>query len=194
MDSESKEKFSRKKYFINPSIQLKYIIMSVVPALITVLFSTYFLFKASEVKLQKQKESFMIQVTTLESTIKQLEGVTDNFQVKQNIQRTKKELAALQDVMERRAAVSFRDLRNIRDLLIIFLFLILILVGIVALVFSHRIVGPLYRICRYVDMMAEGKEKDLPIIRLRDHDEYQELADSLERLRKRIIGRNAPAK
>jgi signal transduction histidine kinase len=71
-----------------------------------------------------------------------------------------------------------------RNSIIIILLLVLFGVGIAALLFSHRIVGPIFRIKRYIDMLADGQ--DIPPVKIRKNDEFQDVADSLERLRQRI--------
>lgn len=61
------------------------------------------------------------------------------------------------------------------------LFFVLLLVGLLSLLYSHRIAGPLFRIISCVDMLVEGK--DIPPIRLRDNDQFKDLAESLDKLR-----------
>ena len=44
--------------------------------------------------------------------------------------------------------------------------------------------GAIFRIKRYIDMLADGE--DIPVVKIRKNDEFQDVAQSLERLRKRI--------
>ena len=54
-------------------------------------------------------------------------------------------------------------------------------VGIISLIYSHSIAGPIYRLKKAIEALLEGKE--ISHIKLRPGDEFQDLADSLEKLR-----------
>ena len=61
------------------------------------------------------------------------------------------------------------------------LVLFLVCVGILALLYSHRVAGPVYRIKRCMEMLAD----DQPVadVRLRRNDEFKELAEAFNRLK-----------
>ena len=61
------------------------------------------------------------------------------------------------------------------------LFLVMLFVGIISLIYSHRIAGQIYRLKKSIEALQEGKE--IGCIKLRPADEFQDLADSLEKLR-----------
>jgi len=64
----------------------------------------------------------------------------------------------------------------------IFCFSIPLLVVIIAccIIFTHKIAGPVYNMERKLDLLIEGKEPEL--IKLRDGDELQELANKINGL------------
>ncbi len=64
------------------------------------------------------------------------------------------------------------------------LFFILLFVGAISLLYSHRIAGPIIRLKNYIALFSEGK--DVPNIQIRHYDEFKELADSLEKLRNNL--------
>lgn len=65
--------------------------------------------------------------------------------------------------------------------LLAILFLGTLWVGIISLIYSHRIVGPIYRLNKAIEALQDGKESGR--ITVRPADEFQNLADSLEKLR-----------
>ncbi len=174
----------RKNYLINPRIQLTYISMCVIPALATVLLATYFLVKSTEIRLYRQQESFLVGISAVDLALFQLEKVKDEATVVKRLQEAKKGLITLQSAMEQNQIQTLQSLSKNRDLVILDLIAMLILVGFLSLIYSHRIAGPLFRIERNIDMLAEGKP--IPPISLRRGDEFKNLAAALERLRKRL--------
>ena len=63
----------------------------------------------------------------------------------------------------------------------LFFFFSLWFIAVLSLLYSHRTAGPLYRIKKCVDSFVE--KKDTGPIKLRKHDEFKDLAASLEKLR-----------
>ena len=174
----------RKKYFINPSVQTKYIIMSVVPTLIMSLFCILFLINSGQGQLRRHKE-------TISTTFNVLSKDTSNLQITETpdekietIKKIIRYLMVIQNDLETRDQEILGVWNTTRNSIIIILLLVLFGVGIAALLFSHRIVGPIFRIKRYIDMLADGQ--DIPPVKIRKNDEFQDVADSLERLRQRI--------
>ncbi|MFH1397896.1 MAG: hypothetical protein ABIH27_05035 [Candidatus Omnitrophota bacterium] len=174
----------RKNYLINPKIQLTYIGMCVIPALATVILATYFLVKSTEIKLYRQQESFLVGISIVDSALFQLEKAKDEATVTKRLQEAKQGLIALQSAMKYKQNQSLQALSKNRDLIILDLIAILILVGFLSLIYSHRIAGPLFRIEKNIDMLAEGKP--VPPISLRRGDEFKNLAAALEKLRKKL--------
>jgi methyl-accepting chemotaxis protein len=107
------------------------------------------------------------------------EGYTKNTAAK--IAELNNELNSLKKILETTYVNSLMRWNETKRVIFIVLFGVLIFVGLLSIVYSHRIAGPLFRIRRCVDILAQGK--DIPPIRLRKRDEFKGLADSLDKLR-----------
>ena len=66
-------RFKRRKYFVHPSSQFKYIAFSILPALIMSLACTYFLLKAGGLILKTQKEDHFVEISSVTQAIYALE-------------------------------------------------------------------------------------------------------------------------
>ena len=73
----SENKVRRKKYLIHPSSQFKYIIMTVLPALIMGLFCTHFLIKTGEIIFRVEKNQLKYDISTINRTVVKLQ--TDSY-------------------------------------------------------------------------------------------------------------------
>ena len=175
------QKYKRRKYFIHPSSQLKYIAFSVIPALLMSLYCTYSLVESGKLVLRAAKEKPLVPVYSIRKTILALEkeGYTKDTAAK--VTRMKSEVESLTKTLETTYSDTLTEWDKTRRTIFVVLFCVLVLVGLLSLVFSHRIAGPLFRIRRCVDMLVEGK--DMPPVRLRKRDEFKDLAASLDRLR-----------
>jgi len=174
----------RKKYFIHPSSQFKFILMSILPALVMGVFCTYFLVKSGELIFRIERERLSVEVTSLSQTIQELEKEHYPKDVLEKIDILKKKLAILQDDLRIKYFNMLEKWAKIKMQILFGLFLVLILVGIISLLYSHRVAGPLTRLRKYVDMLSKGK--DTPPLRFRKYDEFKELADSFEKLRRSL--------
>ncbi|MFH1768536.1 MAG: hypothetical protein ABH858_05195 [Candidatus Omnitrophota bacterium] len=177
-------KMMRRKYLVHPSIQFKYIAMSVFPALMITLFSTYFLIKSGELSLEAEKGRMSAEISSLDYIVRQLE-VNPNLQLKkETIDILKKRLLILQETLKIRHFSSLEIWAKTKIQIFIALFSTLTIVAMLALLFSHRIVGPLVRLRRCLESLSQGK--DTPPLRFRDYDEFKELAVSFEKLREKL--------
>ena len=70
---------------------------------------------------------------------------------------------------------------KMKFIIVFSLLLILSCIAVLALLTSHKIAGPVLRIKRCLDWLAEGK--DFPPLRLRKHDEFKDLAACVDNLR-----------
>lgn len=174
----------RKKYFIHPSSQLKYIFMSVLPALVTSLFCVYFLIRTGELTLRAEKAKLSVQVTSFNSTIQDLKTAQYPPEIIDKIQKLKKELVTLNNVLSITYFDTINEWSKTKALIFVGLFFILIIVAAISLLYSHRIAGPILRLKNYIEMFAEGK--DVSNIQIRHYDEFREVADSLEKLRNKL--------
>lgn len=57
------------------------------------------------------------------------------------------------------------------------------------LVYTNRVFGPIHRLERQIGRVVSGEIPSLPAMRFRDHDEFRELAESLNRMGERASGR-----
>lgn len=176
--------FQRKKYFIHPSSQIKYILMSVLPMLVTSLFCVYFLIRTGELTLKAEKAKLSVQVTSFNSTIQELKAGQYPPEVVEKIQRLKKELISLNNILSVTYFDTLNEWSKTKALIFVGLFFVFLIVGSISLLYSHRIAGPILRLKTYIDMFSEGK--DVPNIQIRHYDEFKEVADSLEKLRENL--------
>jgi len=63
---------------------------------------------------------------------------------------------------------------------ILFAVPIIFIIGIIVIIFSHRIAGPIYNIEQKLKKLADGE--DAGSIKLRKGDEFQELAEAINKL------------
>ncbi len=183
-----KRNFKRKCFFIHFSSQIKYIAMSILPALITSLFCIYFLMKTSELTLQAERVKLSIITSTLNANIEGLETTQNPEETIRKIEKIKQEVSSLNKILDITYYNTFNEWRKTKTRLLTGLFFILILVGIIALLYSHRIAGPIKRIKYCVEMFTEGK--DTSYVHVRGYDEFKELAESLEKLRRYLKTKN----
>jgi signal transduction histidine kinase len=180
-------KYKRRKYFIHPSSQGTYIALSIFPALIMSFFCTYFLAINGELVLRAAEEKPLVPFYSIRETIITLEkeGYTKDTATK--VKKLKYELNALKNILETTYLDTLTQWNKNKRIIFVVVFCVLLFVGLVSLLYSHRIAGPLYNVRRCIDMLYEGK--DIPPIRLRKHDEYKELAESLDKLRGKLKDR-----
>lgn len=177
-------KIKRRRYLIHPSSQFKYIAMSVLPALVMSIFCIYFLVKTGELLLQKEKGKLSLQVSSIDETIQQLERERYPKEAIEKIEVLKKKLLIFKETLGIKHFAMLEEWAKTKMSLLAVLTLVLICVGIMALLYSHRIAGPLFRIKKSIDTLSEGK--DITPVQIRKYDEFKELAGSLEKLRKTL--------
>lgn len=93
-------------------------------------------------------------------------------------------LHSIQVESGRRYKRNLKFLQEVRNALLFGEALIFVCVGILALVYSHRIAGPIFRISKYIKMLSEGKE--IPPVKVRYYDEFKEVAEQLDKLREKL--------
>jgi methyl-accepting chemotaxis protein len=175
----------RRKYFINPSVQLKYIVMSIAPALVISIFCVHFLINAGQEQLKSQKRRISVTFAALQKDTNRLGTKETPDQRIDDIKKLIRYLTVIQNDLEARDQEIINNWKMTQNSIILVLLIALFGVGAAALILSHRIVGPIFRIKRYIDMLADGQ--DIPAVKIRKNDEFQDVAESLERLRKRIV-------
>ena len=171
----------RKRYFVNFSIQFKYIMMSVLPVLLMSLFCIYFVIQSGELLVEKQKSKIVEEFSSIDNTIKQIQAVNLPKDVDKQLEIFSKRLNILQEELNIQYYNLVEEWDKTRMKLLAVLFLGIFFVGIMSLIYSHRIAGPIYRLKKSIEALQEGKE--IGCIKLRPDDEFHDLADSLEKLR-----------
>ncbi|MFH1674981.1 MAG: hypothetical protein ABIF87_16375 [Pseudomonadota bacterium] len=181
------KRYKRKRYFIHPSSQGRYIALSILPALIMSLFCTYFLINSGEIVLKAAKQKPLVPFHSIRQTIVTLEkeGYTKDTATK--VAKLKTELNSLRNILETIYLDTLTQWDRTKKIIFIVLFSVLLLVGLLALSYSHRTAGPLVRIKKGIEMLSEGR--DMPPVRLRKNDQFKELAESLNELRSHLKDR-----
>jgi len=176
-----KKGIRRTKYLVHPSSQLKYIEMTILPAILMSILCSYFLIKTGEIFLAKEKAQLAVEVVYLNDTVKNLD--TENYppHIVRNMEVLKKRLDILKQNLEIEYLDTIKQWSRTRAFLFFFLAIAVTLSGFISLVFSHRIAGPIFRLKLLMDELAEGK--DIPPVKFRNSDEFKELAESVEKLR-----------
>ena len=171
----------RKRYFIHPSSQIKYISFAVLPALFVSLCCSYWLIEGANTALRSAMEKSL---EPIYSTKKRIENFGDSHSSAEALKIAaclEAEIAGLKEELERNYTDMVASWVRTGTTVYVSLLFSLLLVGVLALLYSHRIAGPLFRIKRCLDSFTVGK--DTGSIKLRKHDEFKDLAASLERLR-----------
>jgi len=176
-------KFRRKKYFIHASTQFKYIAMSILPALFVGVFCVFLSINSGLILSSWTKANTTTGIDDLELKLDAI--IRDT--VPRNADEIGKLVALRKEILSYRLAVGSDHYRFLQEwnatmaLMVVGIMGVLICVAVLALLYSHRIAGPIARIKRCLDMLADKKDIPPPI-RLRDYDEFKELADSLNKL------------
>jgi hypothetical protein len=182
--AEMGTKLKRKKFLIHPASQLKYIALSVLPALIMTLFCTYFLVATGESILKTEKEQHFVEISSISQALYNLETEGCPQGTAEELRRLMNELLPLQTILGTTHFNTFMKWKKTRFFIFAGLLSILVFIAIISLLSSHRIAGPILRMKKSVDMLCEGK--DVAPIKLRSYDEFKDLAASLDKLRMKL--------
>ena len=180
------KKYKRRHYFIHPSSQLRYIAFSVIPALVMTLYCGYYMNMTGDVILRLGNDKIFTSLSAIKKTLPRLEKAATE-DTADDVRRLKDILDSFEDTVLLAYPEAHGKWNRARVFVFSGLFCVLLGTAILALLCSHRIAGPLYRLRTLIDMLSEGK--DLPPIRLRKHDEFKELAESLDKLRVNLKNR-----
>lgn len=174
----------RRNYLVHPSSQFKYIAMTILPALIMTITCTYFLLHSGEVFLARQKCRVANEIASIDETIALLKNETSFAAAEQRVDVLKTRLVMLRKNLEIEYNNTVNKWSVAKVIIFIALSMVLLFAGIISLLFSHAIAGPLFRLRRSLDMLAEGR--DVEQFAFRQYDEFKEVATSFERLRKSL--------
>jgi hypothetical protein len=176
--------FRRRTYLVHKSSQLSYVAFSVLPAVVMTLFCMSFIFTKGEMVLKDSNEKPMVAIYELQQSMAGLEMDHCSAELQVEVQAMKGDLLSLTNCLEAGYEDTIHRWSASKRILYLVLLGVLMCVGLWAFIFSHRIAGPLYRIQKNIDEMARGEE--IPPVKLRKNDEFQELGASLEALRLKI--------
>ena len=178
------KKYKRRRYFIHPSSQGTYIVLSILPALVMSLYCTYFLISSGELVLKAAKEKPLVPFHSIRHVIVTLEKEGCTKDTAARVTRLKNELNSMRNIIEMTYLDTLDQWNKNKRVIYVALFFVLLFVGLLSLLYSQRVAGPLFRIKSCIDMLVEGK--DIAPIRLRENDQFKDVAESLDRLRSRL--------
>jgi len=176
--------FRRRTFLVNKSNQVTYIIFSVVPAMVMTIFCVYFIFNNSELILRDSREKPMVPIYNLQQSVANLDMDSCSDEHRTEIVSIKKELGILAQNLESSSEETIHHWNETRRGLYLVMVAFLFCVGLWAFIYSHRVAGPIYRIKKNIDELTRGE--DIPPVILRKHDDFKDLAASLEKLRLKI--------
>lgn len=172
----------RKKYLIHFSSQFRFVLMTIFPALVISFFCIFFLVATGQLFFLKEKVQVSAEIFAISGTVEQLNVGNYSQEELAKVEVLKNKLASLNRNIEESHFKTMEQWEKATMAVISMLVLILFFSGIMALIYSHRIAGPLYRLAKSLDLLAEGQ--DVPLFHFRASDEFQELASSFDNLRK----------
>jgi len=173
--------FRRTQYFIHPSSQLKYIEMAVIPALLLSFICGFFLITSGDIFLMKEKAQIFDEIVSLQEVMQHLSVSGTGQNPVETSALLNKRLAILQNNLEMEYFSMVQQWAKTKMMLSFLLGVGLLFSGFMALLFSHRVAGPICRLKKIAEMFTQGK--DIPPIKFRTQDEFKELADIFEKLR-----------
>lgn len=174
----------RKKYLIHPSSQIKYILMSVLPVFLITIFSVFFLIKSGEMIFKIEKEKLSLEISAVNDALVQIKVDAVSKKALDKIEILKRRVEILENNLQMRYFSYLEEWSKTKIQILVGWFSILIIVAFIALLYSHRMAGPLIRLREYMAMLAQGKNT-APLL-FRKNDEFSELAQSYEDLRKSL--------
>jgi methyl-accepting chemotaxis protein len=175
----------RKRFLINLRLQLKYISLIVLPLILIGAIIINVTTTVNKLMMSTQRQQLMSQVAALEDSASALQRNPAQTVAIEKVQRDIQNLKFLS-----RDLIAMNEFQWVKlNRLIIQIILLLVIGGsILGILISHKIAGPIYRLEKVVNDMAEGKK--ISAVKIRRYDEFHSLADALERLRKRIYQEN----
>jgi nitrogen fixation/metabolism regulation signal transduction histidine kinase len=177
--------YKRKKVLLHASSQVKFILVSVVPALLAGILCVQVLFMAGERMLEQEIDNIGRRSMVISQRVSSATQILVKKQYPADMIANIKDLINDLTKIERSYKENYLGMIDQWNLMRLAMMLIILImscfVSIIALLHSHRIAGPLYRMRKSIDMMAQGQ--DVANVVFRRKDEFKELGQSLERLR-----------
>lgn len=168
----------RRRYFINPSIQLKYVFIVCLPLVIIGISSFLMVQEIGKISEQVNQERLLTELGIIEANLRMLDDIPAK---EETVAMLKDELMDLKEHAKDHVLTSLMMWAKVKEVLLFEAFILILGGAALALLFSHRMVGPVYRMRKYMDMLANGQE--IPPVRVRGYDEFKEMAASMEKFR-----------
>jgi HAMP domain-containing protein len=171
----------RKRYIINWRFQIKYALWIIMPIIVLGLFSIIVGFRIGSQMVDNQKQQLMLQISTLEQSLRDLRaGVPDRITIHRIITNIKNLKILSQDLV----AINTLELGRLSRMMVAVIVVIVVGAMVLGVFLTHRIAGPMFHLRRCIREMIRDVT-DLPI-KVRVTDEFKELAASLEELRRAL--------
>ncbi|MCM8796217.1 MAG: hypothetical protein NC928_06010 [Candidatus Omnitrophica bacterium] len=178
----------RKRYIVDWKFQLRFSLMLVLPVLILGGVVIISIFNISKSVLIAQRQQLMTQIASLERVFSRINEISmekkTNFELKNNIGNLK---SFSHDLIN----ANILTLDQLNTLLIKGIFIFVVGLLIFGIFYSHRIVGPIYRIKHLLKNIGE----DLRIpFNVRLTDEFYDFFLALENIRKHFLDSRTKAR
>ena len=174
----------RLRLFVHASSQGRYLALSVFPVVLMTLLCGIFIFGSVEQLLMNSNERPMVPVAKVQRSANYIAHSDMSGASADRVAALNTELQDVQRTLEAGHRETLVRWNRIKISIYLALFVGLFASTTLTLIYSHRTVGPLIRIRNNITDMAEGRQ--IPPVRLRKHDEFKDLAASLEQLRQRL--------
>jgi nitrogen fixation/metabolism regulation signal transduction histidine kinase len=178
--------YKRRRYLIHFSSQFKYITISVLPAFLISIFCINLIFSSGELIFAKEKATIMkkaVEVNIIvDQTLLWLQKENYAREVMEKTGGLLKELVMLENSIQSSYFRAIQQWAAFKSLILFGVMVALVFVAIMSIIYSHRVAGPMYRLQKYMDTLSEGK--DIPEVRFRSYDEFKEVGEALEKLRR----------
>lgn len=175
---ENRKRYVRRIYIINWRFQFRYIVFMIIPIILLGLFAVIIGFRVAYDMASTQRQQLMVMISSLENSLKDIE----NFLMdKTTLEKAVNGIRTLKTFSQDLVAINMLELRRLSYLLVLAMFMLISGAVIVGIFSSHRIAGPIFRLQRHIREMSKNV-LSTPI-KIRVHDEFQELASTLEELR-----------
>ncbi len=176
----------RKRYAINLRFQLKYSLMAAVPILLLGFLIIAMVFNISKSVITFQKQQLMTQISFLEQALNFLNQKETNRKVIDDLKICVKNLKSLSQDLITINTFEWAGLNNT-----FFKGVITFAIGglIFGIFLSHRVAGPIFRVQKILKGFATNA--NIPPIKIRPTDEFQEFYATLEEIRKTWVENKA---
>jgi hypothetical protein len=158
--------------------------MTMLPALFMGAFCTYFLMKSGEVLLAREKTQIHSEISFIDETISIIGRENYPPDTIKKVEVLKKRLLNVGQNLEIEYLKTMEKWAETKMSIVFLISVVLAFAGVLSVLYSHRIAGPLLRMRRCIDMLAEGK--DIPPFHFRSYDEFKEVGVSFDRLRQAL--------